>query len=246
MGRSLKQLLAEIPAKRDRYPADSAHFLVTLACKSLKSCGRRFDGTERARQRAMSRPRAIEKGVTYLVTRRCFQRQFLLRPSQEVNAFVLFCLAYAAKQSGVLVHGYCVMANHYHVVLMDVEGKLPVFAHLLNMFIGRGVNAMYGRWESFWAPGSYSAVKLVGENDVLAKLVYSLQNPVDAGLVESSKLWPGLCSQPEDMLGKRIEVPRPDHFFRKKGKMPASVTLTLSPPPGVDGERFAANAGMLL
>ena len=105
---------------------------------------------------------------------------------------------------------------------------------------------MYGRWESFWAPGSYSAVKLVGENDVLAKLVYSLQNPVEAGLVESSKLWPGLCSQPEDMLGKRIEVPRPEHFFRKKGKVPASVTLTLSPPPGVDGERLAANAGILL
>ena len=194
----------------------------------------------------MTKPRSVEKGVTYLVTRRCSQRQFLLRPTEEVNAFFLFCLAYAAKQSGVLVHGYCVMANHYHVVLTDVDGKLPMFAHLLNMFVGRGVNALCGRWESFWAPGSYSAVRLVEENDLLAKLVYSLQNPVAAGLVESSRLWPGLCSRPEDMLGKQVEVSRPAHFFRKKSKVPASVTLTLSPPPGVDGDRFSASASAVL
>jgi hypothetical protein len=32
------------------------------------------------------------------------------------------------------------------------------------------LNAHYGRWESFWAPGSSSAVRLVERNDVLAKL----------------------------------------------------------------------------
>ena len=173
-----------------------------------------------------------------MLTRRCSQRQYLLRPCKEVNEFFLFCLALAAKRSGVAVHGYCVMANHYHLVVTDIEGALPVFMHLLNMFVGRGLNAYHGRWESFWAPGSYSAVKLVEEEDVLGKLVYTLKNPVAAGLVESSRQWPGLCSQPEDMLGKRVHVARPKHFFRKGGRIPATLELTLSPPPVPNCERF--------
>jgi putative transposase len=186
----------------------------------------------------MSKPRKIEKGTTYLITRRCFQRQFLLRPSELVNHIVLYCLAYAAQNAGMLVHAYCVMANHYHLVVTDVHGKLPSFMHSLNSLLAKCLNAHQGRWESFWAPGSYSAVRLVERNDVLAKVVYTLQNPVSAGLVESSKLWPGLISRPEDMLGKVLVVPRPQHFFRADGEMPELLSLELSPPPFVEPTRF--------
>ena len=197
----------------------------------------------------MTKPRRIEKGTTYLVTRRCAQRQFLLRPSEEVNGFFLFCLAEATQRCGAIVHAYCVMPNHYHLVLTDVEGKLPELMHRLNMFVGRGLNAHYGRWESFWAPGSYSAVKLVDANDTLAKTVYALQNPVAAGLVSASEHWPGLCSRPDDMLGRQLQVPRPQHFFRKGGRIPETTTLNLGPPPeppDVDRRAFVAATSALL
>ncbi len=38
-----------------------------------------------------------------MVTRRCAQRQFLLRPDEVTNQTFLFCLAYAAQKTGVRV-----------------------------------------------------------------------------------------------------------------------------------------------
>ena len=41
----------------------------------------------------MSYPRQVLPGMTYLLTRRCTQRQFLLRPSAQTNAILLYCEA---------------------------------------------------------------------------------------------------------------------------------------------------------
>jgi putative transposase len=57
----------------------------------------------------MTAPRQVLPSSIYLVTRRCTQRQFLLRPSPLVNQVFTFCLAYAASKTGVLVHGYCAL-----------------------------------------------------------------------------------------------------------------------------------------
>ena len=45
--------------------------------------------------------------------------------------------------------------------------------------------------ENFWARRSYSAVASLGEDTVLSKTVYPLNNPVAAGLVRYSKHWLG-------------------------------------------------------
>ncbi|PIE19298.1 MAG: hypothetical protein CSA65_02935 [Proteobacteria bacterium] len=194
----------------------------------------------------MSEPREIRQGTTYLLTRRCFQRTFLLRPSALVNQVFLYCLAEAADRFGVLVHAFCAMTNHYHVVATDVRGQLPEFMHWLNEFVAKCLNTHYGRDESLWAPGSYSAVELVDENDILAKVVYTLQNPVAAGLVGASVAWPGAISRAEEMLGGTYTVSRPTVFFSKRSTLPASKTLVLTPPPNVDAQRFVANATELL
>ena len=179
----------------------------------------------------MSKPRPIEKGATYLLTRRCFQRQLLLVPSALTNQIVTYCLGIAAERYDILVHAFCFMSTHYHIVATDPRGELPEFMRWMNEFIAKSMNARYGRWESFWAPQSYSAVKLLERNDILAKIVYTLQNPVSAGLVATHEQWPGACSRPEDMLGTVRTVERPKVFFRKDGALPATATLRLSAPP---------------
>ena len=78
------------------------------------------DGPVRARDAAaMSAPRLLMKGATYLITRRCTQRQFLLRPSPETNRTFLYCLVYAAQQTGVEVHGLVAISNHWRGVVTD-------------------------------------------------------------------------------------------------------------------------------
>jgi len=185
----------------------------------------------------MSLPRRIVPGVTYLLSRRCFNRYFLLRPSDRINQIFKFCLAVAAKKTGVHLHNFCVLSNHYHIVATDVLGKLPDFMHWLNEYVAKCVNSELGRWESFWAPGSYSAVNLIDCEDVIDKLVYVFANPVDAGLVRRHQEWPGASSSLSDIDGNTEIIERPKGFFRENGRVPKTARLRMVSPPSFEGSR---------
>ncbi len=180
----------------------------------------------------MTAPRQVVAGATYLVTRRCAQRQLLLRPSKTSNEVFLYLLAVAAQRFDIRVHAFCVLSNHFHVILTDPHVRLPAFHQLLDALVARALNASLGRWEAFWAPDTYSAVKLLSPNDVVEKAAYALANPVAAGLVGSGSAWPGLWSAPERIGGDAYVVKRPKHFFDPKGGLPDQVTLRLTTPPG--------------
>jgi hypothetical protein len=117
-------------------------------------------------------------------------------------------------------------------VVTDPHARLPAFHQFLDALIARAVNALLGRWESFWAPNSYSAVKLVSPQDIVDKTAYVLANPVSAGLVRSGRLWPGLWSDPERIGASPVVVSRPRHFFAAKGALPEKLELELTVPPG--------------
>ena len=181
----------------------------------------------------MTAPRQILPGTTYLVTRRCAQRQCLLRPSPATNAIFLYVLAIAARRFGVRVHAFCVLSNHFHLVVTDPRACLPAFEQYLDSLVARAVNASLGRWEAFWGPSSYSAVALASPSDSLDKAAYVLANPVAAGLVHRAREWPGLRSAPEQ-IGGSIVARRPSTFFRATGYMPETAELELTEPPGFD------------
>jgi REP-associated tyrosine transposase len=179
----------------------------------------------------MTAPRQLLPGRTYLITRRCLHRQLLLRPGKEVNEVFAYVLALASLRYGVEVHAFCVLSNHAHLVVSDPHARLPAFQQYLASFVARAVNAHLGRWETFWAPNTYSAVTLGSPGDVIAKTAYTLANPVAAGLVQAGHLWPGLWSSP-DAIGTSIRVKRPDHFFDEEGLLPEHVDLELKVPAG--------------
>jgi len=160
-----------------------------------------------------------------------------------MNAIFLYCLAVAAEKTGVLVHGFAVLSNHYHAVVTDVVGNVPEFMAHLHKLVSKCVNASIGRWENVWAVEQPSLVKLQDDEDVLRKSIYTLLNPVSSMLVSSADQWPGLRSQPADFLKGTILAPRPDVFFRKEGDMPEVATLTLTRPdiyPELSDEEFVA------
>jgi len=182
----------------------------------------------------MTAPRQVLPNATYLITRRCFGRMLLLRPSTLVNEVFEYVLAEKAEEYGILLHAACVLSNHWHCVLTDPGGRLPEFQRDLGSTIARALNAAHGRWESFWAPGSYSAVALQTADDVLDKMAYVLANPVVAGLVRRGAEWPGLWSAPSRIgAGARL-VKRPEHYFRKDGPTPPTARLELTCPAGFD------------
>lgn len=174
----------------------------------------------------------IVPGASYLVTRRCTQRQFLLRPSKHTNDTFRFVLAVAAHRYGMQVHAFCVMSTHYHLVVTDPHARLPEFQQMLHALVARALNSWFGRWESFWAPSSYSAVRLMSPADVVDKVAYVLANPVSAALVRKGHMWPGAWSNPDRMGDGAVEVSRPSGFFAAKGSLPATAQLELTAPEG--------------
>jgi REP element-mobilizing transposase RayT len=180
----------------------------------------------------MTAPRQIVPGTAYLITRRCAQRQFLLRPSPATSGIFLYVLAVAAQRFGVRVHAFCVLSNHFHLVVTDPDARLPAFEQYLDSLVARAVNASLGRWESFWAPSSYSAVALASPEDIVEKAAYVLANPVAAGLVRRASEWPGPWSRPAQIGAAPIAVRRPSEFFRTNGYLPEMIELSLTVPPG--------------
>lgn len=175
----------------------------------------------------MSLPREVVPGATYMITRSTTQREFLLRPSALTNQIFLYCLAVAAERTGVLVHAVCVLSNHYHAIVTDPLGRLPEFYGWLHEFVGKHLNATYGRWENCWSTEPTSRVRLLDAAAVLDKVAYTIVNPVEAGLVSHHTQWPGVLLYRPGCT----TIERPEGFFRDNGPTPPRVTLELVPPP---------------
>jgi hypothetical protein len=166
----------------------------------------------------------------WFLSRRCTQRQFLLKPSKRANQAFLYALAVAAEKTGVKVLWAIAMSNHQHAGIYDPLGNMVEFTREFHRLVAKHHNAMYGRWENFWACETPTDVLLEGAADILDKLVYCLANPCSAHLVERARQWPGVISLPEQ-FGKTMVIKRPKTYFREDGPMPAEVELTFHKPP---------------
>ena len=179
----------------------------------------------------MSHPRRVVPGETYLVTRRCYQRTFRLRPSTETNGIFLYCLAFAADRTGVQVHAACVMSNHHHLVVTDVHGVLPIFLRELHRLTAKAMNASQGQWENLWAAEPCNVVRLVTDEDVDDKIAYVVANPVAAGLVRRPQDWPGLLVWGE----RELRAQRPSAYFLEEGTCAREIVLHIERPAVRDG-----------
>jgi REP element-mobilizing transposase RayT len=176
----------------------------------------------------MAFPRPIRPLVTYMLTRRCYQRTFRLRPSEETNQIFLYSLAWAAAKTGVVIHAACVMSNHHHIVLTDVCGTLPNFARELHRTVAKALNAAQGQWENLWSAEHYHSLELAADEDVIDKIAYVAANPTEARLVESPDKWPGVMLLPEGEV-RTLAIRRPGKYFTNDSVFPETVTLQVAP-----------------
>ena len=182
----------------------------------------------------MAKPRRIIPGATYMLTRRAYQRTFRMRPHPVTNQIALYCLAVAAAKYDMLIHAIVLMSNHLHLVATDPTGRLPDFLRDFHRSFAKALNASQGQWENLWSAEHPSEVLLPTLDDVVAKVAYTVANPVAAGLVEDPSQWPGvLLWKPGSMV-----VRRPDVYFDPKGASPDTATLNICPAPGVDVEAW--------
>jgi len=80
----------------------------------------------------MSLARQVLPGRSYMITRRCTQRQFLMRPDDETNNAYVYCLAVAARRFRIEVLFTIALSNHHHTGIHDPHGNYPQFLELFH------------------------------------------------------------------------------------------------------------------
>jgi hypothetical protein len=171
-----------------------------------------------------------------LITRRCTQRQFLLRPDDATNNAFIYCLAVAAIKCGIDVIYTLAESNHHHTVIFDRDGVVSAFVEHFHKLLARSQNALRGRWENFWSSEEPCITRLLDRDTVIDKLIYTASNPVKDRLVERAHQWPGANAYSAFMNRRALHATRPRHFFRDPGPMPEEVTLNFVIPEQLGSE----------
>ncbi len=188
------------------------------------------NGETCAARSGVSLPRPVYPGSTYLLTRRCTQRQFLLTPGDAANNAFVYCLAVAAQRFEIDVIDFVQMSNHLHDAIFDRAGNAPEFYEHFHKLLAKCMNALRGRWENFFSSTQTSVVRLETRKALVERLVYIATNPVKDWLVARVDDWPGASGYRALLSGVPLRATRPAHFFADDGTMPAEVSLELKIP----------------
>ena len=102
--------------------------------------------------------------------------------------YFLQMLASTVDRAGWRCHAYCLMGNHYHLLLETPEPTLAKGMHRLNCGYARWFNRRTGRvGHAFDA--RYGSVLVESERHELELIRYVVANPVLAGICPRPELW---------------------------------------------------------
>ncbi len=137
----------------------------------------------------MARPLRVEfPGGIYHVTARGNGRQPIFEDDADRGRF-LTVLASVVGRYHILCHAYCLMGNHYHLLLETPEGNLSHAMRQLNGVYSQGFGRRHGR-PGHVLEGRFNAQVVDREGYLREVCRYVVLNPVRAGLVAHARLWP--------------------------------------------------------
>jgi REP element-mobilizing transposase RayT len=136
----------------------------------------------------MSRPLRIEyRGAIYHITSRGNEKKPIFLEKQDREVF-LDILKKVNKRYNFLCHTYCLMDNHYHLVIETPEGNLSQGMRQLNGVYTQTFNKKHQSFGHVFQ-GRYKAILIQKESHLLEVSRYVVLNPVRAKLVESPEEW---------------------------------------------------------
>src|SRR3990172_5486818 len=136
----------------------------------------------------MARPLRVEfDGATYHVTSRGNAREDIFDDDGDRKAF-LECLGKVVDRFNWLCHAYCLMDNHYHLVIETPEANLSNGMRQLNGVYTQLYNRRH-RTVGHLFQGRYKAILIQKESHLLEVCRYVVLNPVGAKAVEVPERW---------------------------------------------------------
>jgi putative transposase len=136
----------------------------------------------------MSRPLRIEfEGAVYHLTSRGNARQEIFLDDIDKQEF-LQVLASVVTRFKWMCHAYCLMDNHYHLVVETPEGNLSRGMRQLNGVYTQRFNRRHKRSGHLFQ-GRYKSILVDKDSYLLAVCRYVVLNPVRAGIVSGPGQW---------------------------------------------------------
>ena len=137
----------------------------------------------------MARPLRIEyPGAVYHVTSRGNEKKAVFKTDQDRINF-LNTLQHVNKRYHWICHAYCLMDNHYHLLIETPDGNLSIGMRQLNGVYTQIFNRLHG-WAGHLFQGRYKAILIQKDSHLLEVCRYVVLNPVRAGMVERPEAWP--------------------------------------------------------
>lgn len=136
----------------------------------------------------MTRPLRIEfSNGLYHVTSRGDGREDIYLDDDDRRLF-LEVLSEVCARFNWLLHAYCLMGNHYHLLVETPDGNLSKGTRQMNGVYTQRFNRKHGRVGHVFQ-GRYKAIIVQKESYLLELVRYIVLNPVRAQMVRSAKDW---------------------------------------------------------
>lgn len=136
----------------------------------------------------MARPLRIEyDGALYHITSRGNERKAIFRDDTDRRGFLDILLKVNEKFNWIC-HAYCLMNNHYHLVIETPDGNISQGMRRLNGVYTQYFNRQHHRVGHIFQ-GRYKSILIEKEGYLLEVSRYVVLNPVRARAVEKPEDW---------------------------------------------------------
>ena len=136
----------------------------------------------------MARPLRIEyPGAVYHITNRGNDKKDVFKDDQDRETF-LKILTFVNKRYHWLCHAYCLMDNHYHLMIETPDGNLSLGMRQLNGVYTQARNKRRNKTGHLFQ-GRYKAILIQKDTHLLEVCRYVVLNPVRARMVEKPEDW---------------------------------------------------------
>ena len=137
----------------------------------------------------MARPLRIEfDGAVYHVTSRGKERKAVFKDDRD-RALFLTTLAQVDQRFHWICHAYCLMDNHYHLVIETADANLSKGMRQLNGVYTQAFNRLHRRVGHLFQ-GRFKGILVQKESHFLEVCRYLVINPVGAKLIAQARQWP--------------------------------------------------------
>ena len=161
----------------------------------------------------MARPlrtATVAAGETYHVIARGNAKMTVFHDADDYAAY-LDLLGIYARICKVDIFHYCLMPNHFHLLLRPTEANLPAFMHAVQLRYARRYNKKYKRVGHVWQ-GRYKSESVQTDAYLFACGNYIEMNPVRAHLVARPEDWK-YSSYRHYAYGERDDLVTTDPFY---------------------------------